>query len=338
MARLVVKLALTTAAFALLPATAAAAVDEKTGPVAFANVASVSVVGGGSVITETQRSPRARGVSELSQDRVAVPKDDSERTALGAGYLLRFGKFDEGPFPGTREHHVAASLAEDGVPSAVAETSFALQDTGRAGDRTVVALEDAKTEVSCPGANGLSGDVSAARLWVRGADDVLSEVALPQDSVVVTGVKLGPPGAIADIDEAATTSDLTISRVHTFDQLLRQDEWRGGDLTVVAGWRIEVVTHVVRTGSARQDVTTQIVLGGVSCSIPRDFVPATPAIEEDAVPLKIPSGGGPAGEGHFFVEASAREAGNRPLGFALTGGGVLLAAVAVAVWRRKGAR
>jgi hypothetical protein len=345
------KLVVGTAVLALvaLPGIAAAQgsapVDENTGPVSFANVAAIKVgpdSGGGFVITETQRSPLRPGISTLSQDRTVVPQDDGERGALGANaqYQLAVGRFgDPSPFPAevkSTDHHVVAALEATTVPSAVAESNYALLDTGRGkaspADDAVVVFSDAKTSVDCAAVDAETSTATAAKLWVRDTTDQLAQVAVPTGTqkATMTGVKAGPPAAVDGASADKTTSDVTVSRVTSFDQLLRQDAWRGGDVTAASGWQVDIVTHVV-TESGVQDVQTRIVLGGVSCSLPKGFVAlpaagtATSEGAQPVVPTNIPAG----------VTASADRKTGSPWGFALVGVGVALAAAAAAMWRRR---
>lgn len=351
MTRLGTKLAVGVAVLALvaLPGVAAAQgvapVDEKTGPVSFANVAAIKVgpdSTAGFVITETQRSPLRPGISTLSQDRAVVPKDDGERSALGtdAQYQLAVGRFDDpSPFPPevhSTDHHVVASLESTTEPSAVAESNYALLDKGRGNaspaDNAVVVFSDAKSSVDCAAVDNTTSTATAAKLWLRDGTDKLVPVAVPTDTqkATMTGVKAGPPSTVDGEQADKTTSDVTVSRVTSFDQLLRQDAWRSGDVTAASGWQIDVVTHVV-TDNGPQSVETRIVLGGVSCSLPKDFVAlpaagtATSQSAQPIVPTNIPAG----------LAAPAERKTGSPWGFALVGAGVALAAGATVLWRRR---
>ncbi|PRX47090.1 hypothetical protein B0I33_106189 [Prauserella shujinwangii] len=403
MTRLATKLAAGTAALALaaVPGAAAAqdsavdAVDEATGPVAYANAAALSVGengSGGSVISETQRSPLRPGESRLAQDRVTVPGTRSERSATGGNYEVHLGnhaRTGSNPFPDgvpSRTHRIVAELAADHVPRASAEANYALWDT-RSG-RTVLVLEGARTSAECPAPGELTGTATADRLRVRQGGG-LQEVALPTGD---EPVRREIPELSFPRGDHSGTATVTISRIESFDELLRQQQWRSGDVTVAAGWKIEVVTQPVAgdtgpaertdttdttegtgdagdagdagntegaatgtsqnrtattestetTGSsepadatgpapkavtpAAEPVTTTIVLGGVSCSLPSDFVPVDsgggsgPA---PTVPVKIPAGAAPAQDDSVAW------------GLGLLGGGVLLGAAAVTVALRR---
>lgn len=344
------------AAFGLVMAGTATAqtqaVDEKTGPVSFANVASVRIGGegqhGGALITETQRSPLTPGQSKLGTDRVAVPKDDGERSTFGGHYEIDLGKFsspDQSPYPpgiASRDHNVVAALQQTLVPTAVAETNYALRDFSRGGSRpiddTVLVLEGAKTSVDCSAPAKLTSSSTVARLWARGTDGSLSPVAAPNgsDTLQLKNVLMGPPGDVSGASTDTTTSDIGISRVVNFDGLIRQDGWRDGDFTAAAGWRIEVTTHVRDSrGAALQDVRTAIVLGGVSCSIPKNFVARATGstgggtnASQAPVPTQVPAG--------YLGEAAPVNDGSRvPLGLGLLFGGVFFAALALLIGRRR---
>lgn len=322
------------------------AVDEKTGPVSFANVASVRISGGGSLITETQRSPLLPGLSKLGAERVAVPGNDGERATFGGNYEIDLGRYAAGQsaYPAgiaSRDHNVVAALQATTVPTAVAETNYALRDNGRGGakpiDNTVLVLEGAKTSVDCTAPSKLTGTTAVTRLWVRGENGALGQVAVPGGSagLQLKNLRMGAPGAVQNASKDTTLSDLTLSRVGTFDGLIRQDGWRGGDFTAVAGWRVEIVTHVKdASGTALQDVTTSIVLGGVSCSIPKGFVAkagntgsGTDATQAP-VPTKVPAG--------YLGAAAPDTSGSRvPLGIGLLFGGVFFATVAILIGRRR---
>ncbi|SFW74372.1 hypothetical protein [Amycolatopsis australiensis] len=327
------------------------AVDEKTGPVSFANVASVRIGGedrhGGALITETQRSPLLPGQSKLGTDRISVPKDDGERATFGGHYQIDLGRYSNGnPYPAgvaIRDHNVVAALQATTVPTAVAETNYALRDTwqggAKPGDDTVLVLEGAKTSVDCTAPSKLTGTSSLSRLWVRQGGG-LGVVAVPGGNagLELKNLRLGPPGDIANASKETTVSELKLTRVSTFDQLIRQDGWRSGDYTAAAGWRVEITTHVKdAAGTALQDVVTNIVLGGVSCSVPKGFVAKAAgstgggtSATQAAVPTQVPAG---------YLGAAAPDTGSDgsrvPLGIGLLFGGVFFAAVALLLGKRR---
>ncbi|WP_328451207.1 hypothetical protein [Amycolatopsis sp. NBC_00438] len=329
------------------------AVDEKTGPVSFANVASVRIGGegqhGGALITETQRSPLLPGQSKLGTDRVTVPKDDGERATFGGHYAIDLGRYSgsQDPYPAgvaSRDHNVVAALQATTVPTAVAETNYALRDTWQGGakpvDDTVLVLEGAKTAVDCAAPAKLTGTSSVARLWVRQAGGSLGIVPMPGGNagLQLQNLRLGPPGDITNASKDTTLSDLKLTRVAAFDQLIRQDGWRGGDYTAVAGWRVEITTHVKdAAGAALQDVQTNVVLGGVSCSVPKGFVAKASgttgggtSATQPAVPTQVPAG---------YLGAAAPDTGSDlsriPLGIGLLFGGVFFGSVALLLGRRR---
>lgn len=354
MTRFVTRLAAATAAFALVsvPGLASAqttrAVDEKTGPASFANVASVRIGNSGSLITETQRSPLSPGQSKLSTDRTFVPKDEGEKKTFGGNWAISLGRYGasaQSPFPSgiaSRDHNVLAALQQTTVPTAVAEANYALLDNGRGGakpvDNTVLVLEGAKTTVDCnsPGKPVSSSTVS--KVWVRGSDGTLKPSGSAE--VEVKGLKLGPPSSVQNEDASkdTTTSDVTLSRVSAFDQLIRQDGWRSGEVTAVAGWRLEIVTHVRNAANKDlREARTSIVFGGVSCSIPRNFVakpaggtgpgaPAEQPAEQPAVPGTVPAGG---------IPPQAADSSRTVLGLGLLGGGILFGAATMLLYRRR---
>jgi len=326
----------------------AQSVDEKTGPVAFANVASLKVSPGGTLITETQRSPLSPGQSKLGTDRVAVPKDSGERSTFGGSYEIDLGKFSgpaQSPYPAgiaSRDHNVVAALQQTLVPTAVAETNYALRDLSQGGarpvDDTVLVLEGAKTSVDCTSAVKLTSTSTVSRLWVRGTDGSLSPVAVPSggNTLQLKNLKLGPPGEVNGASKATTVSDIAVSRVTNFDGLIRQDGWRDGDFTAAAGWRLEVTTHVRDSGgNALQDIRTSIVLGGISCSIPKNFVARSGSTGAGAnasqapVPTQVPAG-------YISTAAPERDSASRiPLGIGLLFGGVFFATLALLLGRRR---
>ncbi|WP_410673406.1 LPXTG cell wall anchor domain-containing protein [Amycolatopsis sp. cmx-4-68] len=328
------------------------AVDEKTGPVSFANIASVRIGGegqhGGALITETQRSPLLPGQSKLGTDRVTVPKDNGERATFGGHYQIDLGRYSssQDPYPAgvaSRDHNVVAALQATTVPTAVAETNYALRDNWQGGarpvDNTVLVLEGAKTAVDCTSPAKLSASSSVSRLWVRQGGS-LGIVPMPGGNagLELKNLRLGPPGDIDNAGQDTTLSDLKLTRVAAFDQLIRQDGWRGGDFTAAAGWRIEITTHVKDAqGAALQDVRTSIVLGGVSCSVPKGFVAKAAAgtggaasATQAPVPTQVPAG---------YLGAAAPDTGGDgsrvPLGIGLLFGGVFFAAVALLLGRRR---
>ncbi|MFI5610413.1 hypothetical protein [Amycolatopsis sp. NPDC051903] len=364
MTRFVTKAAKTAiAAVLVLPVLAPAAsaqtaqaVDEKTGPVSFANVASVRLGSdpqhSGSLITETQRSPLAPGQSKLGTARVAVPKDQGESSTFGGHWEIDLGKFanaSESPYPAgiaSRDHNVAAALQQTNVPSAVAETNYALRDKARNGakpsDDTMLVLENARSSVDCSAPNKAIGSTTLTRLWLRGEDDALRQVAMPASpaSLRVSNLRMGAPGDVPQADHGKTLSDVVVSRVTSFDQLIKQAGWRSGDVTAQAGWVVDVTTHVKNAaGEQLQDVRTTMVLGGVSCSIPKNFVAKAGngtgnggAATQPPVPTEVPAGyAGPA--------AAAPQSDYRmPLGLGLLVAGLVFGGLAIGLGRRRAAR
>ena len=231
------------------------------------------------------------------------------------------------------------------MPTAVAETNYALRDNGRkkpkALDNTMLVLEGARSSVDCSGPGKVTGATTAARVWVRGADDALKQIAMPASGTLnVTGLQMGSPTSVPQADPGKTTSDLVVSRVSAFDQLIKQDGWRSGDVTAQAGWRVEITTHAHDSKNTKlSDVQTTMVLGGVSCSIPKNFVAAagngsgtgsTNTVQQPSVPTEVPAG---------YAGAAAPSSDLRlPLGFGLLGGGLLFGAVAIVLGRRRAAR
>ncbi|WP_326837609.1 hypothetical protein VSH64_22440 [Amycolatopsis rhabdoformis] len=332
------------------------AVDEKTGPVSFANVASVRLGSdpqhGGSLITETQRSPLTPGQSKLSTDRVAVPKNDGERSTFGGNWEIDLGKFADAtksPYPAgiaSRDHNVVAALQATTVPTAVAETNYALRDTTRGKSRpvddTMLVLENARSAVDCSAPNKATGTTTLTRLWVRGEDDNLKQVAMPAGSasLSVKNLRMGAPGDVPQANPTNTLSDLVVSRVSSFDQLVKQDGWRGGDVTAQAGWRVDVTTHVHDASNvALQDVHTSLVLGGVSCSIPKNFVAVSGNSGNGAdatqppVPTEVPAG-------YLGTAAAAPAQGDYrlPLGLGLLVAGLVFGGLSIGLGRRRAAR
>lgn len=240
-------------AFAAVPGTAygTEGVDERTGPVGYANAAALAVVddgsgaGGGSVISETQRSPLLPGTSRLSPNRSRLPQSDAERDAAGPNYLLRIGG-----------HDITATLRDTHVPAAAAEADFVLTDRGS--DKTVLELRAARSEVECLSPDRVRERATADRLSLLTRDGQLRAVDLPKGDGVVKREDLpfGPPIEV-ESDGATVTSDVTIRRVTSFDQLLRQDQWRDGDVTAVAGWLVEIVTHVQQAEESQESQKPQ---------------------------------------------------------------------------------
>lgn len=347
MTRFVTKLAAgtTALAFAVAPGVASAQVDEKTGPVAYANAAAAKVgegEGAGTVVTETQKSPLKPGESRLSQDRNLLPKDDGEKKAIGANYLVHLGKYnaDHSPYPegvDSRDHNVVATLKDTNVPTATAETNYALQDVTIGGtseiDNTILALDKAKSTVECAGSDKVTGTTTAAKIWVRNAEGDLAEQEVPAagGELKLTDLPFGAPRdtdpKVGIEDATKTRSDLTVRPISEFDSLLRQTQWRNGELNAAAGWLVEIVTHVKdKEGQPVEEVKSRYVFGGVSCSIPENFKPADPQSSTPQVPTKIPAGA---------ISPENTGGGVSPLGLSLLGGGLLLGTGAVLTLRRR---
>ncbi|GAB3490395.1 hypothetical protein [Amycolatopsis cihanbeyliensis] len=429
MTRFGTKLAAGTAALALTAGSGTAAaqgssgVNEDTGPVSFANAASMQVhdqIGGKlfTLVTETQRSPLRTGVSALAQDNSTVPRSPKDRETAGRHYRLSFGTFEpEGDlFPEgvpSREHKVTAALKDTTVPVAAAEANYALQDLEQPGsgqDKTVLAFQGVRNALECASPEDITSETTAEKLWVLDKDGGLVERDLPDGDqpLEVRGLAFGPskdPSEVEDgdrtttvpvrYDRALTTSDVSVSRLTAFDQLLRQDEWRDSEITGVAGWRVTITSHLRKekeagqpdqseeagdqnrqaqaTGKATQEATgetagdaadgeqradrgssreqrdtepggpeiepvgtvvTTLVLGGLSCSLPRGFTPAEPGgggqNPQPSVPVKIPAG---VSSSSYPVDVPA-DPGGFPAGFVLIGGGLVLGAGALFTLRR----
>ncbi|SFB28334.1 hypothetical protein SAMN05216266_107231 [Amycolatopsis marina] len=356
-------------ALAAVPGVAAAqdvrTVDAETGPVAFANAVAVKVgedgQGGGTVITETQRSPVSPGGSKLSQDRSTVPASDGEKNAIGPHYAINLGRFEPGasPFPAgvtSREHNIVATLRDTTVPAAVAESNYALRDLraetaedstitedsttaettepsggaesapGSSVASTVLAFEGARSAVECAAADDVTAETTADALWVLGEDGELAPAELPRGDAELRleNLPLGAPLNLQDADDEHSTSDVVVRRVTEFDQLLRQEKWRGGDVTAAAGWHVEIISQLrdAEGEDLGKVVRTRMVFGGVSCSLPHGFAALPPRSQQrPAVPIKIPAG------------VSVQESGQEPLGYALVGAGLVLGAAALLVRR-----
>lgn len=338
-------------------------VDPETGPVAFANVASMAVTDdgygrpGGSVVTETQRSPLTPGVSRLGSERSALPGSEGERAAVGPNYLLDID-----------DHDVFARLGDDGVPEASARADFVLTDL--AADAPVLVFERATTSATCASATEPESSASASRLSVIDPNGALRPVPLPEpgDEVSKRDLPFGAPVEIGE-DETAT-SDLRIRPVTDFDQLLRQQQWRDGEVTASSGWLVEIETHVRPKDGSRSElpvpeeisegaspeapeagdgeqhsvrtVETTLVLGGVSCSVPRDFGRAGGGGEAEpaappSVPVTIPAGVGAPDERIVRAAGDTDDARSATVwGTALVAGGGLLGLAAV--WLARKAR
>ena len=328
------------------------AVDPDRGPVAFANVASLVVTDnghgtpGGSVISETQRSPLTPGTSRLGKSRSALPGSEGERAAVGPNYLLEID-----------HHDVSATLHSRGEPSATARADYVLTDL--AAGTPVLSFTSSVTHVACEGVDDVKTEASADRLAVVDATGELTPVALPApgDEVRRAGLPFGASVELGDDEEA--TSDITVRRVADFAELLRQDQWRDGDVTAVSGWVVEIDTHV-RSVEARdhlddqldlpeptagagesgsRTIRTTLVLGGVSCSIPHDFVAGGGGGAEPrspSVPATIPAGVGAPGdvsegetEGAVVRAAVPQDGGHASTwGVGLLAGGAVLGAAA----------
>ncbi|WP_216216241.1 hypothetical protein [Amycolatopsis aidingensis] len=437
MTRFGTKLAAGTAALALTAGSGTAAaqdssgVSEETGPVAFANAASMQVhdpIGQKKVftlVTETQRSPLRTGVSALAQDNSTVPRSPEDYDTVGRHYRLSFGTFDPagGLFPEgvpSREHRVTAALKDTTVPVATAEANYALQDLQQPSsgqDKTVLAFQGVRNTLECADPENVTGETTAEKLWVLDKEGNLAARDLPEGDqpLEVEGLGFGPPMdprreqkegdetklVPVPYDRDLTTSDVSISRVTAFDQLLRQQEWRDGAVTGVAGWKVTITSHLRKereaepdgaataenrdqagaTGNADQEagtqdaadqatteqraaegdqqadrgddprnsqdtapegskfedvgtMTTTLVLGGLSCSLPQGFTPVQPGGggQQPSVPVKIPAGASSAPVSAAVADLPA-DRGGFPTGLVLIGGGLVLGAGALLTLR-----
>ncbi len=222
-------------ALGALPAQARAGEDgdRAAEPVAYANVASLAVRDdgwgrpGGSVISETQRSPATPGTSSL-EGRSALPDSDGERRATGPNYTLDL-----------EPHDVSATLTDSRVPAATARAGYTLTDRGAG---TVLTF-DAATSVRCPAPDATVAEASGS-LSLLDRAGALTRVDLPDGTGRVRreGLPFGPPTAVGPGERAV--SAVTVRRVSAFDDLLRQDGWRSGAVTAVSGWVVRIETRI----------------------------------------------------------------------------------------------
>ena len=347
------------------PTSAAPAVDSETGPVSFANPASLEVLSDDDpataparLITETQRSPLGPGTSRLDQaDRAAVPEQGDE-SGIVPNYRIGLG-----------EHKVVASLGENHVPRAGAEIDYTLEYLTPAGSpKRVLTLSGARTAVACPGAGSVTSSASAASLRILDANGGMEEVPLPRGDGAVTraGLPFGPPVDVQGAEGKDVSSDITISRVNSFDALLRQDEWRDGPVTAVSGWQVEIVTHITPTAKSEPDpksepaaksedapadatsdagTTEQSKTQRQDTAAPADVASTeirtrivlggvSCSIPSDFTPVATGSGGGAAANSTPDVPVTVRAGGHAfstgagPVGYWVIGGGVLAGASA----------
>ncbi|WP_370947936.1 LPXTG cell wall anchor domain-containing protein [Amycolatopsis sp. cg5] len=254
----------------------------------------------------------------------------------GKNYEVNLGKFGseaDSPFPAgveTTEFKVEAELKATHVPAASVEANFALRDFKRGGETlntTVLAFKGVKTSVECGTVDETTTSTAVDALWLRNQEGALEAITdLPTVEKPLERKDL-PFGAPLTVEGAVTSkSDIKISPVTKFDQLIRLKSWLESDVNAAAGWQVDIVTHAVDAEGKvleGKDVTTRLVLGGASCSVPKDFV----ATEEDPVPTAVPAG--------YAAPAAPGESGTSPLGFTLLGAGALLAGGAAFVVRRR---
>ncbi|MFD8500629.1 LPXTG cell wall anchor domain-containing protein [Amycolatopsis sp. NPDC059657] len=275
--------------------------------------------------------------TDTSDKKYAFHTKEEMDKHLGEHYQLNLGSFDDGksPFPdgiASTKFSGSTELQDTHVPSASTEGNFALRDLQLKGDaatdQTVLVIQGAKSSVECESKDKQTASTTADKIYVRESDGLQPQLMPTEKPLELKGLSFGAPKDLTvtgtDVDPALTKSDVTISKLTKFDDLIKQKEWRKGDINAAAGWEVKIVTHVFKDAATelRTDdrFVTRYVLGGVSCSLPSDFEP-------EVVPTAVPAG--------YASPAAPGESGTSPVGFALLGAGALLAGGAAFVVRRR---
>ncbi|SDY11606.1 LPXTG-motif cell wall anchor domain-containing protein [Amycolatopsis xylanica] len=359
MTRFATKLATVTACSLLVAAPIASAqeTEKATGPVSYANIAGIQTDTSAvppaesdaiAYAGEVALSPTEAGTNNLGTDRQTLPQESLDvgndenhvfktkeemDKKLGTNYQLNLGTFDSAansPFPAdiaSTKYSGTTELKDTQVPLASTEGNFALSDFAIQGkktvDNTVLVIQGAKSSVECESKDKQTGSTTADKILIREDGELKSQLMPTDKPLEVKGLSFGASKDVqdADVDSKLTTSDITISKLTKFEDLIKQPKWLGGDINAAAGWEVKIVTHFVKTDQTKiRDFTTRYVLGGVSCSLPSDFEP-------EVVPTAVPAG--------YAAPAAPGDSGTSPLGFTLLGAGALLAGGAALVVRRR---
>lgn len=360
MTRFVSKLAVSATAVALTtlaaaPAFAADSVDANTGPVSYAFPGQYALQNVSNA--KLYRSPLQAGVSgpdehNREEDQLAVSPDPGDGANSRASWEIRVNsaapvdRNRPAGVPVKPQFTAAAALNDTQVPGAVMSTDYEIMDStfdrGVTQD-SVVYFDGVRSAAECDSPTAVHADSTVNGLYVRQANGQLTKVALPAGgSYTSKSVPASAPDKTPDgTDRQHIFADITVSKITKTDGLIKTPQWRTGDVNAAAGWRIDVAHYYLKGLGQRVDFAkTSMVAGGVSCSIPKDFVakpkptstqpvpttqPGTPGkpTAKPTVPVKIPAGGDPA---------AAAPAENSSLPYVLGGGGALVVVAAGAAF------
>lgn len=234
---------------------------------------------------------------------------------------------------------VGAALQDTTVPVSVinADIGVTSDNTAKTGrpDEPLVYLDNMTSQAACAAPDDVAADTTAENLWMRQPDGSLDSVDLPTDEAkTIEEVPLGMPGVSpegADSDELY--GDVTLTRVTDADQLIKPDDFRLGDHNAATGWRVDIDHYWLHDGEKEDQITSSMLLGAVSCSLPDDFEALSDKDDDngdkdhtgssgdgdgdkkdDEVPTRIPSGGGPVDSGDHGIAVGAGAAGAVALG------------------------
>lgn len=277
---------------ALVPGVALAAggsVDESTGPVAYAFTGGYDVPAfegtDSDRFNEQYRSPLEPGVTGV---RPGSPESVSDfipvgPLSTGTSWFIhvnaKTGMFaDSVPPPGASENEhfqATAHLSPGLAPSSVVRADYMLEAQNSindpAPDQRWLFLDDVRSDAVCQSSSRTWSGTTAARMWVRQPDRSLASVPVPSGSEAyqVEGIKLRLPVTTMEHQHKDQYADVSVRQVTSPADLVGTDQWRTGEVNAASGWRVDVASYVVEDGVRRNLETSRLILGGVSCSLPK---------------------------------------------------------------------
>ena len=289
MTRLMPKLAAGAAALALIsvPSLAFAApaptVDADKGQVAYSFDLAFSIPGTDSA--KPLRSPLSPGSNDEENYVKALNISPDQGTVWSLFVNSPTAHDDDRP-PTVQPkptYKLSAGLADNLTPQASVATDYKLEDgtlTGRGVTTpTFVYADTLRSAAQCPSAKDAKADSTVAGFYVRQPDGQLTKIATPAGgaSYTVTHVPMKAP--TGDTTKSDVFGDIAIQKVTDVGDLIKTANWRTGDVNAASGWRVQVDNYVLDGNNKKTDLgVSTVILGGVSCSIPKDFVaqPVTP--------------------------------------------------------------
>ncbi|WP_236788193.1 hypothetical protein [Amycolatopsis sp. GM8] len=228
-------------------------------------------------VARVYASPTTPGTTSVQQpDDTLYVGPLSTGTSWFLHVNAKVGAFDDAvpPAGATLDPNfdASANLSERGATSANVRSDYMLESQNTIFDQTPqhawLYLDDATSSADCArGSQTATAD--AARLWVRQPDRTLTEVPVPQgdQAYEVDQVPLRLPAYTIDQQSQPQYADITIRRVDSPADLVQTDQWHTGRASAAAGWRVDVDSYILTSGTRSAEQHAVLILGAATCSL-----------------------------------------------------------------------